>query len=546
MKIAARIDPERQRYYTRQGWWGTRTLLDHWNETVQQYGDRRYVCGDNGVWLTYRQVDDYAGRLAAYLRENGVECGDVAAIQLPNWSAYCVAYVAGLKAGAVLHLISRNTEKSELADLLTRSGAKALICPTSFRGLDYEAMLSNFRRDIPSLRCVVLADELEPARSGHATLTQVLKTCRPLDTSPEVDSNDVAALLNTSGTTESPKIVMITHNNILFSETQFNRELGVTEDDIMFMPAPLHHATGFHHGLIAPMLTGAGVVLQQRFQREQAVRLILREQCTYSMGATPFVYDILQEMERTGVRLPSMKFFLCGGAHVPRSLVRRGMDLGLPICEVYGSTESPPHAFVPVAEAEKLAGSISGRPMGGVEMRLVDDNGRDVPPGVKGEEWSRGPNVFVGYLGDQAATDQVLHADGWFASGDLCVGDEAGNLRVVGRKKEIIIRGGENLSIHRIRETLEGCPGVADCAVVGKPDPRFGERICACVVPEEGRTVTLQDLLGYVSANHVPKYLWPEMVEIVDAIPRTESGKIKCCSLLQEIQARGREEANDR
>lgn len=165
---------------------------------------------------------------------------------------------------------------------------------------------------------------------------------------------------------------------------------------------------------------------------------------------------------------------------------------------------------------------------------------------MKGEEWSRGPNVFVGYLGDQAATDQALHAGGWFASGDLCVGDEAGNLRVVGRKKEIIIRGGENLSIHRIRETLEGCPGVADCAVVGKPDLRFGERICACVVPEEGRTVTLQDLLDYVSANHVPKYLWPEMVEIVDAIPRTESGKIKCCSLLREIQARGREGANDR
>lgn len=546
MKIAARIDPERQRYYTQQGWWGTRTLLDHWNEAVQRYGDRRYVCGDNGVWLTYRQVDGYAGRLAAYLRENGVECGDVAAIQLPNWTAYCVAYVAGLKAGAVLHLISRNTEKSELADLLTRSGAKALICPTSFRGLDYEAMLSNYRRDIPSLRCVVLADEQEPARSGHATLTQVLKTCRPLDASPKADANDVAALLNTSGTTGSPKIVMITHNNILFSETQFNRELGVTQDDIMFMPAPLHHATGFHHGLIAPMLAGAGVVLQQRFQREQAVRLILREQCTYSMGATPFVYDILQEMERTGVRLPSMKFFLCGGAHVPRSLVRRGMDLGLPICEVYGSTESPPHAFVPVAEAEKLAGSISGRPMGGVEVRLVDGNGRDVPPGVKGEEWSRGPNVFVGYLGDQAATDQALHAGGWFASGDLCVGDEAGNLRVVGRKKEIIIRGGENLSIHRIRETLEGCPGVADCAVVGKPDPRFGERICACVVPEEGRTVTLQDLLDYVSANHVPKYLWPEMVEIVDAIPRTESGKIKCCSLVQELQARNRKGANGR
>lgn len=536
MKLEPRIDPERRASYLARGYWGTKTLLDCWQETVERCGQREYVCDDCGGRLTYRQTDEQAGRLAAYLRRHGVESGDVVAIQLPNWTDYCVAYVAALKAGCVLHLISRNTELEELADLLARSGARALICPTRFRGLDYEEMLSRLGARTPELRCVVLSDRAAPAQSGQPTLAEVLAE-GPVWTEPSpAKADDVAALLNTSGTTGAPKIVMITHNNLLFSERQFNRELGLTSDDVMFMPAPLHHATGFHHGLLAPMLAGGRVVLQQRFESGQAVELINREGCTYSMGATPFVYDILQEMEQRGGRLPTMKFFLCGGAHVPRSLVERGIALGLPICEVYGSTESPPHAFVRREEAVALAGTTSGRPVEGVEVCLVDEEGRPVPPGVRGEEWSRGPNVFVGYLGDPEATDRVLRPDGWFASGDLCVGDEAGNIRVVGRKKEILIRGGENLSIHRICETLEGCPGVRDKAIVGKPDARFGERICAFIVPEPGQTVTLQDLLDYVSAKQVPKYLWPESIELVSEIPRTESGKIKCYCLRRRFR----------
>lgn len=538
MKMETKINPERKKEYIARGYWGTRTLLDHWNESVRRFRDREYVCDDRGNRLTYGQTDQEAGRLASYLQENGVGPGDVVAIELPNWTAYCVAYVAVLRLGAVMHLISRNTDQAELQNLLLRAEVRALICPTSFRGLDYEALLPDLWQHTPTLQCVVLVDEDAPARSGHATLRKILERFPDNGVRMTGKADDVTALLNTSGTTGAPKIVMITHNNILFSELEFNRALGIGEEDVMFMPAPLHHATGFHHGLIAPMLAGARVVLQQRFEGRAAVELIRRERCTYSMGATPFVYDILREMEEGNIALPSMRFFLCGGAHVPRSLIARGSALHLPICEVYGSTESPPHAFVRVEEVEKLAGTTSGRPIRGVEIRLVDEQGADVPPGVKGEEWSRGPNVFVGYLGDREATDRVLNDEGWFASGDVCTGDGRGNIRVVGRKKEILIRGGENLSIHRINETLEGCPGIVDRAIVGKPDPRFGERICACVVPEEGKTITLQDILDYVSANKVPKYLWPESVEIVDEIPRTESGKIRCYLLIQRFRRR--------
>lgn len=528
MKLETKINPERQQLYHSRGWWGTQTLLDHWDRTVQRRGESEYVWDDRGSRLTYGQTDLLAGRLARYLHGRGVGPGDVVAIQLPNWTDYCVAYVAVLKLGAILHLLSRNTALEELCDLLSRSRAKALICPTQFRGICYEDLLPGLCAAVPCLETVVLVEGSTPARSGWDTLGAITASGPVWEGDARARADDVAALLNTSGTTGTPKIVMITHNNILFSELSFNRDLGITQADAMFMPAPLHHATGFHHGLIAPMLAGARVVLQQRFEGRQAVELINSRRCTYSMGATPFVYDILGEMERTGVRLPSMRFFLCGGAHVPQSLVERGTALGLPICEVYGSTESPPHAFVRVEEAVALAGTTSGRPIEGVEVRLVDEQGRDVPPGCRGEEWSRGPNVFVGYLGDKAATDRALDSEGWFASGDICVGDTRGNIRVVGRKKEIIIRGGENLSIHRICETLDGCPGVRDKAIVGRPDPRFGERICAFIVPEPGRAVTLQDLLDYVSARQVPKYLWPESVELIDEIPRTESGKIQC------------------
>ncbi len=332
---------------------------------------------------------------------------------------------------------------------------------------------------------------------------------------------------------------MLTHNNIIFSEEGFNRELGLCSDDIMFMASPLNHATGFHHGIIATILLGAKLVLQQKYNAAKAIELMNAEGCTYSMGATPFIYDLVKEMKNSGARVPSLRLYLCGGAPVPDYMVQEAYRYGVKVAEVYGSTESVPHVFVRPEEVLLLNGSSAGRPMEGVEVRVVDDKGQDVKAGMIGEEISRGPNVFVGYLKNKEATDRALNDEGWFFSGDLCRMDEKGNIRIIGRKKDMIVRGGENLDSNEINNYIEGCPGVGDHAVIGAPDKRLGERICAYIVPDDsGFIPTVESMAQYMQAKGRPKRFWPERVEIIDKIPRTHSGKIKKYLLHQDIKSK--------
>ena len=342
------------------------------------------------------------------------------------------------------------------------------------------------------------------------------------------------------------KGVILTHDNIRFSEETFSKELGLTEHDIMFMPAPLNHATGFHHGIIASMLIGSKVVLQQKYNCFDAISLMNEEMCTYSMGATPFIYDILRELEVSNKSIKSLKFYLCGGAPVPGYMVKRAWDHKIVLCEVYGSTESVPHVYVRPSEAISLNGTTSGRAMEGVEIRVVDEDGNDVPFGTQGEELSRGPNVFVGYLKNQQITDEVLDDDGWFHSGDLCIMDEHGCIKIIGRKKDMIVRGGENLDSNSINNNLEGCPGILDHTVIGMPDSRLGERICAFVVPQKGyESLSLSDILNYLKEKEISKRFWPERLEIIDRIPHTGSGKVKKYLLLEELNQRMKETKND-
>ena len=198
-----------------------------------------------------------------------------------------------------------------------------------------------------------------------------------------------------------------------------------------------------------------------------------------------------------------------------------------------------PHAFVRPDEALALNGTTSGRAMEGVEIRVVDEDGNDVGVGIPGEELSRGPSVFVGYLKAREITDEALDDDGWFHSGDLCIMDEHGNIHIIGRKKDMIVRGGENLNTNEINDTLEGCPGMGDHTIIGMPDDRLGERICAFAVPLRGfENLKLEDVLDYLHSKKIPRRFWPERLELIDRIPHTGSGKVKKYLLKQELEKR--------
>lgn len=403
----------------------------------------------------------------------------------------------------------------------------------------------NVKDSIKTLKVVILVDAVKEATSKVVTLREIMEDSSLSwdellhDNEKKLTGQDIALILCTSGTTCGTKGVLLTHDNIRYSESIFNQELGLSKADIMFMPAPLNHATGFHHGLIAPMLLGAKVVLQQKYQCRKAIELMNQEHVTYSMGATPFIYDILREIEENGGELPDLKFYLCGGAPVPGYMVQKAWKFGILLCEVYGSTESVPHVFVRPSEAIKLNGTTSGRAIKGVEIRVVDENGNDVPVGTPGEELSRGPQVFVGYLKARDITDEALDDDGWFHSGDLCVMDENNNIKIIGRKKDMIVRGGENLNSNEINDNLEGYPGIGDHTIIGMPDDRLGERICAFVVPKPGyEGLNLEDLRTWLQSKHVPKRFWPEHLELIDRIPHTGSGKVKKYLLKSELERR--------
>ena len=345
--------------------------------------------------------------------------------------------------------------------------------------------------------------------------------------------------MSTSGTTGKPKEVMLTHNNILFSERVFVEGLERTGDDVMWMPAPLNHAVGFFHGLLAPMLLGGRSVLMQDFDVKSAIDLINAEGATWSMCSTPFIYDIVKYLDaHPNESLPTYQLHSCGGAPVPGALIERAHNHDILLCEIFGSTESCPHVFVPPSKCVEWNGDWSGIPFPGIEVRYIDEQGRDVAPGVQGEHISRGPHQFVGYLNEPERTDKALDDDGWWFSGDLGYMDEQGRIRINGRRKEIIIRGGENLSAREIDDNLVGCPGVGESATIGMPDDRLGERICTFVAPLGDKEPTLESVTAYLEDAGVPKRLWPDRIEIIEEIPKTLMGKVRRNVLVDELAAR--------
>ncbi|MGI6106199.1 MAG: medium-chain fatty-acid--CoA ligase [Raoultibacter sp.] len=534
-----KINQERKAYYYEKGYWTTETLNDIWAQQASKYSEREYVSDDVGTRLTYGEVDDRAGRLASWLVDEGIQPGDVISYQMPTWAEFAIIYVACLKVGAVMHPLSRFFNDEDLVYNMNIVGTKAFICPTTSHKTNYEKQILGVVDRIPSLGPIALLDKFSPAETDLPTQTSIEASYEPLTTKPQVSADDVACILTTSGTTGKSKEALLTHNNIIFSERSFCAGYHRTDEDVMYMPSPLNHATGFFHGMISPMLLGGRTVLQQDFKAKEAVALVNKEKATWSMSATPFIYDILKYIEKEGGEpLETLSLFLCGGAPVPGSLVQCAWRHGILLCEIYGSTESCPHIYVPAEKCLEWDGAWSGIPFEGIEVRVVDDNRNPVAPGERGEECSRGPHQFVGYLNDPERTNRALDDDGWFYSGDLCFMDEEERIRINGRKKEIIIRGGENICASEVDENLDGCPGIGEHATIGMPDDRLGERICTFAVSTNGHNPDLEEIKEYLAGKHVAKRLWPERIEYISEIPKTATGKIKRFILAEELAKR--------
>jgi acyl-CoA synthetase (AMP-forming)/AMP-acid ligase II len=477
-----------------------------------------------------------AQALAAALQARGLVGGDVVAFQLPNWREALVIDLAAALLGLVVAPIVTIYRDAEVAHMLADSGARAAFFPGEYRGFDHAAMMQRLAPALPALRlCCRVRD---PARGAHS-YEALLAEQRPWRATERVDPDAVKLRLYTSGTTGRPKAVLHSHNTGPVTLRAAFAHWGQQPGDTVLMASPVTHITGFSYGMELPLVCGTRTVFMERWDAAEAVALIEREQVSASMGATPFLHELLTEAARQGRRLPSLRLFACGGAEVPPALIRRCSEV-LERCRafrVYGSSEAPLVTLGFVCEGTlELAATTDGEVVH-YEVRIADDAGHVLPPGQEGEICVRGPAMALGYA-DPAETAHSFDADGFFATGDLGRLTPENAIVVTGRKKDLINRGGEKVSAKEIEDILHRHPAVDEAAVVAMPHERLGETVCAYVVPRPGAQLDFAALQACMAEAGVARQKYPERLVLVERLPRTASGKVRKDQLRLDIRER--------
>ncbi len=330
----------------------------------------------------------------------------------------------------------------------------------------------------------------------------------------------------TSGTTGSPKGVMHNSNTLVACNNALAGRFGLTPDDVLLGCSPLGHMTGYAAVMCLGLRLGGTVVLQDIWEPKQGVTIMAEEGVTYTAASTPFLADICEAVAAGAPRPAKLRSFLCGGAPIPPVLIERAVrEIGLKVCSLWGMTESLSSTLTEPSRAADKSAKTDGRPLEGVDVRVVDAQGEPLPNGKTGRLMVRGAQMFMGYY--KRPDIETFDAEGWFDTGDLAYMDDEGYIRINGRTKDVLIRGGENVPVVEIEALLYKHPAVTEAAVVGYPDERLGERGCACVVLRAGMALDLAALQAYMQECKVAKQYWPERVIVLPALPRTPSGKIQ-------------------
>jgi acyl-CoA synthetase len=525
-------DPLRARRYREAGHWQEQTIPQLIAQSAEATPHKMAVRDASGASLSYQDLEDRAGRLAGFLASSGVGTGDIVTVCLPNWWHTVVVFLAAMKIGGVVNPVPTTYGRADLAFVLGKCRSTALFVPGRFRSTDFTSNLAALDPQLTDRMVVVRVGE---GQKDIGVPFDRAASHEPPRTLAAIRADDPVAVLFTSGTESRPKGAVHTSNTILFGERALGDALAIGRDDIAFMASPISHTTGFMHGVVMTLTTGGTLSLRDIFEGAAAVRQMREHRCSWTMGATPFLADVVAALEETHERLPHLRYFLCGGAPIPESLVRRAGDVRLRVLSIYGSTESPPHTVVHPSDPAENSWKTDGRPLEGIEIRIVSERRVPLSVGGVGEEWSRGPNTFLGYLDEPELTRKDLDQEGWYHSGDLARALPDGSIRIVGRLKDIIVRGGQNISVREVEDYLAGHPAVQSVAVVGVPHPRLGETGCAVVVTRPGWQLKLADLTEFLIRKGVARFKLPERLEVWPSLPSTPSGKIQKFLIRKEL-----------
>lgn len=516
------------------GAWNDRIITEDLDAAVVSTPDRQalvaYNVGDDArTVLSYRELDRIVTRMAAGLASLGVDKSEVVSCQLPNWWQMTALHLACARIGTILNPLMPIFRERELGFMLGHAHSRVLVVPKVFRGFDYAAMAQGLRGELPDLRHVLVI-----GGEGENAFEQFLDDpweeradTQALFAERRLGGDDVVQLLYTSGTTGEPKGVLHTSNTLWANVRPFAERLHLNADDVILMASPMAHQTGFLYGLMMPIYLQTTAVLQDVWDPLYAVKIIAAEKPTFTMASTPFLADLLGVAPKHRQELASLRMFASAGAPIPGALVERaGTAMNTKIISAWGMTENGAVTTTRPEDDPERAIHTDGLALPWTEVRVVDDQGQELPRGSEGNLMTRGASLFVGYLKrpELYGVDQ----EGWFATGDLARMDEDGYIRITGRTKDVVIRGGENIPVAEIENLLYRHPAISSVALVGCPDERLGERVCAYVTLKEGHAeLSLKDAVTFLLEQRLTKTYLPEYLEVLPDLPRTPSGKIQ-------------------
>ncbi len=541
---AVLLAPRRARMIE-QGLWHDRTINQDLDDCVAACPDQlaltayRVEAGDVRHF-SYRRLAQMADRVAVGLARLGVQKNDVVACQLPNWWQFTVTYLACSRIGAVINPLMHIFRERELNFMLKHGEAKVIIAPKSFRGFDFEQMIRGIQPNLPDLKHIVVVDgqdhnSFEALLSGPAwelapDAPALLQAHRP-------GPDDITQLIYTSGTTGEPKGVMHSANTVMANIIPYAQRLQLGAQDVVLMASPMAHQTGFMYGLMMPIMLKARAVLQDIWEPKRAVEVINTDKVSFTMASTPFLTDLTKAVKEHQTPVPTLKTFLCAGAPIPGPLVEQARAaLGTKIVSAWGMSENGAVTLIELNDPDERAFTTDGKPLAGVDLKVVDVDGKTLPAGEAGRLLVRACSNFGGYLKRPHlnGTDDA----GWFDTGDLARIDAQGYVRITGRSKDVIIRGGENIPVVEIESLLYKHPAVAMAAIVAYPDERLGERACAVVVTKPDQHFDMPTMVAYLKEQKVATQYIPERLEIRPSMPSTPSGKIQKFKLREELRAK--------
>lgn len=535
--------------YRERGWWRDRTVMDDLRDAVRRSPDRPAVIGHHAgagqtETLTFSELGRMADRFAGGLLELGVRPGHVVSIQLPNRWQLTALCLACARIGAVVNPIIPILRRREVQFMLERCESPVCVVPDVWRGFSHAAMIREILPAVPTLRhAVVLGSGGEASFEGAVDFDWhfVRTPWEERHPAEELDAltpgpDELTQIMFTSGTTGEPKGVMHSHNT-LYAATRAEAEaLGLTDRDIVTIPSPMTHQAGYLYCYMMPMLLGATAVYLDQWEPGTMLDLIERHGVTFVMGATTFVLDMVATQRDRPRDLSTLRLFACGGSPIPPVLVEEARDvLGAELVALWGMTENGTTTITRPGDPPQLVANSDGRPMPWMEFRIVDELGRACSGDQVGRLYVRGASQCLGYFKRPDLYDASLDAEGWFDTGDLARSDGHGGIRIAGRAKDLIVRGGEKIPVVEVEAALYRHPGVREVAVIGVPDERLGERACAIVVAE-GDPPTLADVQSHLDSMGMAKQFWPERVVAVDELPKTPSGKIQKFVLRERLR----------